>query len=108
MTVSQTITAAGYLPSGERYIRGTVTFDTLYASGGEALSLTTYFSASTYPTVLCGVDDGYVASHDRGTASAGKILLWRGGIANAVLQACATNANTYAVIVPFLAIGTPA
>lgn len=108
MSLTKSFTAAGFMPSGEAYVRGTATFDTLYATGGETLDLSSYISSATYPTVVCIPDDGYVAVHDRGTASAGKILLYRGGVANAVLSQETVNTNAAAVVIGFLAIGQPA
>ena len=105
MGLTVSITARGYFPSGEAYVRGTATFDTLYATGGETLDLSSYMSGSAYPTVLCIGDDGYVPVHNRGTATAGKIMLYRGGVANAVLSQAAANTNGAAVVIGFLAIG---
>ena len=109
MSITQSITAKGFFPSGEAYVRGTATFDSLYAaSGGETLDLSAYIATATYPTVLCGVDDGYVGVHNRGTAAAGKVGLYRCGIANAVLLEAALNTNAAAVVITFLAIGQAA
>jgi hypothetical protein len=107
MGLTVSITARGYMPSGEAYVRGTATFDSLYATGGEVLDLSSYMQGAAYPTVLCNLDDGYVPAHDRGTATAGKIMLYRGGVANAVLSQAAANTNAIAVVIGFLAIGAP-
>jgi hypothetical protein len=107
MALTVSITARGYMPSGEAYVHGTATFDSLYATGGETLNLSSYMQGAAYPSVHCIPDDGYVPAHDRGTATAGKIKLYRGGIANAVLSEATVNTNAAAVVIGFLAIGAP-
>lgn len=105
MGLTISITNRGFFPSGEAYVRGTATFDSAYATGGETLNLSSYMKGAGSPTVLCGLDDGYLGVHDRGTATAGKIKLYRAGSANAVLAECTVNTNAAAVVIGFLAIG---
>ncbi len=106
MAMTVTVTATCDLPNGDRLVRGTATFDSSYATGGEVMDLSTQLSGS--PTVLLSGDDGYVPQHDRGTAAAGQVLAYEAGVDAAALDEVAATTDLSAVICPFVAIGTPA
>ena len=96
------------LPGGQKMIHGLVTFDSSYPTGGETFDLSSYFlstATSATFTVVPGGDDGYVCQHDRGTVSAGKLLLYEAGADAAALDEVGNASDMSSVICPFIAIG---
>jgi hypothetical protein len=103
MAVTIDVTSGCELGSGERMIRGSITFDSSYPTGGETVDLSTYLSGS--PTVIVNGLGGYVAQHDGGTAAAGKVLLYEAGADAAALDEFGNAADASAIVCPFVAIG---
>jgi len=93
---------------GTVLVSGLATFDSLYATGGEVMDLSSYILSTASPIVTLNGDDGYVAKHDRGTAVAGKVLLYYSPAGNsaAALTQVAANTNAVAVVCTFFARGT--
>jgi hypothetical protein len=108
MAVTLSSVKASPLPGGEVIVRGLATMDSLYATSGEVMDLSSYLSDVSSPTVLLGSDDGYILRHDRGTNSGGKVLAYNAPAGNsaAALAQAAANTNLAAVVVPFIAIGS--
>jgi hypothetical protein len=78
----------------------------VYLTGG----ITVAFSAATLSTgsptvVFDGATGGYLAVHSRGTAAAGKLLLYEAGADAAALDECANAADHSAAIVNYILIG---
>lgn len=95
--------------SGELTLRGTVTFDSSYAgSGGETVDLSTYLASTSSPTVIFGGDDGYVIQHNRGTAAAGKAVVYKSAGSVAAMTEATAAISLSDVISPFIALGKPA
>ena len=103
MAVTISVSSACELGNGERLIRGTITFDSSYPTGGETVDLSTYLSGS--PTVILNGSGGYVAQHDQGTAAAGKVLLYEAGADAAALDEFGNAGDASAIVCPFIAQG---
>jgi hypothetical protein len=67
--------------------------------------LSTYFLSTSSPNVILGGDDGYEAQHNRGTAAAGKVLLYEAGADAAALDEFANAGDASGVILTFIALG---
>lgn len=72
MAVTVSVIDSSLVSAGQRQIRGSLTMDSSYATGGEVMDVSTYFAGS--PTVVIGGADGYMLEHNQGTAAAGKVL----------------------------------
>lgn len=59
------------LPGGERMIRGSADGYASYTTGGDDFDLSAYFDSASYPFVQASNADGYMLSHDGGTAADG-------------------------------------
>jgi hypothetical protein len=93
-------------------LRGTITGSSSYALNGDtcnfaALGVNALLAAGS-PTVIVGNDDGYVCEHNRGTASAGTIII-RVATQNstnvAVMAQVSPGTAVNAVVMPFVAYG---
>lgn len=108
------IDGSSLLGTGEKMIRGTFLMSSTYATGGDTLDLSNHLKASGYPTVTCDGGAGYVAQHNKGTAAAGKVLLYQnvlntntmnGVDLNTPLYQVHSGADLSAINVGFYAIG---
>jgi len=97
------------LPGGGKIAYGTATLSNVYLTGGETMDVSSEFAGS--PIVLSGGDDGYVVRHDRGNASAGKLIAYAangGAAAAAALVQVANATDLSAAICHVVIVGAPA
>lgn len=104
MAVTIAYTSSCERNDGLREIRGTVTFDASYPTGGETFNISAKLSGS--PKVDCEGDGGYVAMHDGGTAAAGKIEMYEAGADAAALDEVANTTDLSNIVITFCAVGT--
>jgi len=106
MALTQSLTVT-HLPNGHIMAYGTMTFDSVYVTGGETMDVSSIFSGTPI-VVVGGGDDGYVCRHNRGNAASGVLQLYfaNGGAAAGAALIEATNAtDASAVIVTVNIIG---
>lgn len=100
--------------TGGRVIAGTFTMGNGYHASGDIINLLNYYNSTSYPTVVVSSASGYILSHDRGTATGGKIKAYQmilntttvnGTAANVALYEVHTLANLATVNASFIAFG---
>lgn len=105
MSVTIAVTKSVELPNGERLIAGTMTPDSSWLAAGEVFDLSSYLSGS--PLVIME-STAVTYKHDKGTASAGKILAYYADYdagADGILIAVADATDISAQVANFIAIG---
>jgi hypothetical protein len=90
------------VPGNNKYVIKTCTFDSSYATGGEALTATTLGLESLHFMALSMEKSGYVAQYDY---SDEKIVLYEAGADGAILDEVASTTDVSAVAVRILAFG---
>ncbi|HEY7822294.1 MAG TPA: hypothetical protein VIG24_05655 [Acidimicrobiia bacterium] len=105
MAASSTITFASEVPGTRREVRGSVTFDSSYPTGGEAVTLA-QLGLTRLDWLSVETTDGYVPAWD-GSTSAPKIkLFWVDTTVDGAPLAEVTAAtDASAVVVRFHAVG---
>lgn len=105
MAASVSVTWGPEVPGNRKQVLGTVTFDSSYATGGEAVSLAD-LGLSRLDWLSASTTDGYVPAWD-GSASAPKIkLFWVDTTTDgAPLAEVPSTTDVSAVVVRFHAIG---
>ena len=90
------------VPGNNKYVIKTCTFDSSYATGGEALTATTLGLESLHFIALSMEKSGYVAQYDY---SDEKVVLYEAGADGAILDEVANTTDVSAVAVRILAFG---
>ncbi len=90
------------VPGNNNYVIKTATFDSSYATGGEALTATTLGLESIHIVLLSMENSGYVAQYDYTNS---KIALYEAGADGAILDEVGSGTNVSAVVVRVLAFG---
>lgn len=105
MAASVAITFGPEVPGNRKVVHGTVTFDSSYPTGGEAISLTS-LGLDRLDWVETLTTDGYVPAWD-GSVSAPKIkLFWVDTtVDGAALAEVVSTTNVATVVVRFRATG---
>lgn len=105
MAASVAVTWGPEVPGNRKQVIGTVTFDSSYATGGEAVSLTD-LGLNRLDWLSVSTTDGYVPAWD-GSTSAPKIkLYWVDTTTDgAALAQVPSTTDVSAVVVRFLALG---
>lgn len=105
MAASSSITWASEVPGTRREVRGTVTFDSSYPTGGEAVTLA-QLGLTRLDWLSVDTTDGYVPAWD-GSTTAPKIkLYWVDTTTDgAPLAEVASTTDASAVVVRFHAVG---
>jgi len=104
ITVSNVVQSP--LFGGRVLVAGNFTFDNVYLVGGLVMDLSAYFLSSSTPIVTVSGDDGWMVSSTRGTAAAGKVIVFGSGDTNAaVCVEAAVSTDLSAVIGTFIAVG---
>jgi len=102
MACTVTVNTSTELPSGKRMISADVAIGDVYLTGGSVIDLSDYFSGS--PDVITSALDTtgvYVASHNGGTAAAGKLITMVAANGTQVANAF----NLAAVVTTIVAVG---
>jgi len=89
---------------GLREIEGTVTMTADHTAAGMTMDISAKLSGS--PKVKIEGNLGYVADHNKGTASAGKILVYEAGADADALDAVANSTDISNIVFAFSAVGT--
>ena len=103
-----TVSVPGYasdvagVPGNNKYVIKTCTFDSSYATGGEALTATTLGLESLHILLLSIENSGYVAQYDYTNS---KIALYEAGADGAILDEVGNTTDVSAVVVRVLAFG---
>lgn len=90
------------VPGNNKYVIKTCTFDSSYATGGEALTAATLGLESIHFVALSMENSGYVPQYDYTNA---KIALYEAGADGAILDEVASATDVSAVKVRVLAFG---
>ena len=90
------------VPGNNKYVIKTCTFDSSYATGGEALTATTLGLESIHFVALSMENSGYVTQYDYTNS---KIALYEAGADGAILDEVANTTNVSAVVVRVLVFG---
>ena len=90
------------VPGNNKYVIKTCTFDSSYATGGEALTATTLGLESLHILLLSIENSGYVAQYDYTNS---KIALYEAGADGAILDEVGNTTDVSAVVVRVLAFG---
>ena len=90
------------VPGNNKYVIKTATFDSSYATGGEALTATTLGLESIHIVLLSIENSGYVAQYDYTNS---KIVLYEAGGDGAILDEVGNTTDVSAVVVRVLAFG---
>lgn len=90
------------VPGNNKYVIKTVTFDSSYATGGEALTAVTLGLESVHIVLLSMENSGYVAQYDYTNS---KVALYEAGADGAILDEVANTTDVSAVVVRVLAFG---
>ena len=90
------------VPGNNKYVIKTCTFDSSYATGGEALTATTLGLEQIHIIVLSMENSGYVPQYDYTNS---KIALYEAGADAAILDEVANTTDVSAVKVRVLAFG---
>ena len=90
------------VPGNNKYVIKTATFDSSYATGGEALTATTLGLESLHIVLLSIENSGYVAQYDYTNS---KIALYEAGADGAILDEVGNTTDVSAVVVRVLAFG---
>ena len=90
------------VPGNNKYVIKTVTFDSSYATGGEALTAVTLGLESVHIVLLSIENSGYVAQYDYTNS---KVALYEAGQDGAILDEVANTTDVSAVVVRVLAFG---
>lgn len=100
---SAAITIGPEVPGSRKETYGTITFDSSYATGGEAFT-PAEFGLNRLDFLLVSGANGYVAAWD-GSTSAPKVLLYRQTAATGALVEVPSTTNVSTVTCRFKAIG---
>ena len=90
------------VPGNNKYVIKTCTFDSSYASGGEALTATTLGMEQIHFVALSMENSGYVPQYDYTNE---KIALYEAGADGAILDEVANTTDVSAVVVRVLVFG---
>tara|TARA_R110000824_G_scaffold15892_1_gene66613 strand:+ start:7290 stop:7613 length:324 start_codon:yes stop_codon:yes gene_type:complete len=90
------------VPGNNKYVIKTATFDSSYATGGEALTAATLGLESIHIVLLSMENSGYVAQYDYTNS---KIALYEAGADGAILDEVANTTDVSAVAVRVLVFG---
>jgi len=103
MAASVSITTGPEVPGSRKEVVGVITFDSSYATGGEAVTLAQLgLSRLDYLIVTAGI--GYLPTWD-GSLTTPKVLLYRQTAATGAFAEVPSTTDMSATTVRFLAIG---
>jgi hypothetical protein len=103
MAASVSITTGPEVPGSRKEVIGVITFDSSYATGGEAVTLAQLgLSRLDYLIVTAGI--GYLPTWD-GSLTTPKVLLYRQTAATGAFAEVPSTTDMSATTVRFLAIG---
>jgi hypothetical protein len=103
MAASVSITTGPEVPGSRKEVIGVITFDSSYATGGEAVTLAQLgLSRLDYLVVTAGI--GYLPTWD-GSLTTPKVLLYRQTAATGAFAEVPSTTDMSATTVRFLAIG---
>jgi hypothetical protein len=103
MAASVSITTGPEVPGSRKEVVGVITFDSSYATGGEAVTLAQLgLSRLDYLVVTAGI--GYLPTWD-GSLTTPKVLLYRQTAATGAFAEVPSTTDMSATTVRFLAIG---
>jgi hypothetical protein len=103
MAASVSITTGPEVPGSRKEVVGVITFDSSYATGGEAVTLAELgLSRLDYLVVTAGI--GYLPTWD-GSLTTPKVLLYRQTAATGAFAEVPSTTDMSATTVRFLAIG---
>lgn len=103
MAASVSITTGPEVPGSRKEVVGVITFDSSYATGGEAVTLAELgLSRLDYLVVTAGI--GYLPTWD-GSLTTPKVLLYRQTAATGAFAEVPSETDMSATTVRFLAIG---
>jgi hypothetical protein len=105
MAASSSITWASEVPGTRREVRGTITFDSSYATGGEAVTLT-QLGLTRLDWLTVNTTDGHVPAWDGSTSTPKVKLFWVDTTTDgAPLAEVPSTTDVSAVVVRFHAVG---
>jgi len=105
MAASSSITWASEVPGSRREVRGTITFDSSYATGGEAVTLT-QLGLTRLDWLTVNTTDGHVPAWDGSTSTPKVKLFWVDTTTDgAPLAEVPSTTDVSAVVVRFHAVG---
>ena len=105
MAASSSITWASEVPGTRREVRGTITFDSSYATGGEAVTLT-QLGLTRLDWLSVNTTDGHVPAWDGSTSTPKVKLFWVDTTTDgAPLAEVPSTTDVSAVVVRFHAVG---
>jgi len=105
MAASSSITWASEVPGTRREVRGTITFDSSYATGGEAVTLT-QLGLTRLDWLSVETTDGHVPAWDGSTSTPKVKLFWVDTTTDgAPLAEVPSTTNVSTVVVRFHATG---
>lgn len=103
MAASVSLTVGPEVPGSRKEVVGVITFDSSYATGGEAVTLAQLgLSRLDYMSVSAGI--GYLPTWD-GSTSSPKVLLYRQTAATGAFAEVPSTTDMSATTVRFLAVG---
>ena len=105
MAASSSITWASEVPGTRREVRGTITFDASYPTGGEAVTLT-QLGLTRLDWLTVNTTDGHVPAWDGSTSTPKVKLFWVDTTTDgAPLAEVPSTTDVSAVVVRFHAVG---
>ena len=105
MAASSSITWASEVPGSRREVRGTITFDSSYATNGEAVTLA-QLGLTRLDWLTVNTTDGHVPAWDGSTSTPKVKLFWVDTtVDGAPLAEVPSTTDVSAVVVRFHAVG---